>query len=186
MKIVYIVNHLAPYVMHGTEIVTDEYARHLSARGHEVHIIIIREKGIPPYEKRNEGYFVHSIPFSRSMTYTFGEVVYFFRLLLMIKKIGPDIIHAQMIQNGRYAVLLKWALGIPVVTAPRGSDIYTRSDLYRKTIGRFVLKNSDVVIALTEHMKRELNSVHPREIMIVPNGIDGVGDIKDPEKNERG
>jgi len=174
MKIVYIVNHLAPYVMHGTEVVTDKYARYLSERGHDIHTIIIQEKGIPSYERRNERYSVHAIPFTKTFTYTFGECIYFFRLLLLIKSISPDIVHAQMLQNGRFAVLLKWLLGVKAATSSRGSDIYTVSDLYKRTIGTFVVKNSDVVIALTDHMKEALQGVHNREIEIVPNGIDSV------------
>lgn len=172
MKIAYIVNHLVPYQLYGTEVATDHYARYLSERGHEVHVIIIRERGIPEFEARSDRYFVHSIPFTRKLSYTMGEIIYFMRILLLIKKIGPDLIHAQMLQNGRFTALIRMILGIPVIVASRGDDIYTKSDLYKRTIGRFILSGNDLVLALTEHMKRTLLEVKEREIIVVPNGID--------------
>ena len=179
MKIVYIVNHLAPYRLAGTEVATDKYARHLSERGHEVHVIIIREEGIPPFEARSERYFVHAIPFTRRFTYTFGEVLYFLRILLLVKEITPDIVHAQMIKNGRFAVLLRWILGIPAVTAPRGSDIYTSPDWFLRTVGRWVLNGSTRVGALSEDMRtRILRYANPAGITIIPNGIDPPSESK--------
>ena len=47
MKIAILVSGFVPNILGGTEIATYYIAKHLAQRGHDVHVITQREKGMP-------------------------------------------------------------------------------------------------------------------------------------------
>ena len=169
MKIALLVTHFPPKWISGTEIATYNTSKFLSNRGHEVHVLT-RHDGYSKYNEVKDGFRVHRI----NLLYVkfFGIIMYFISLLKLIKKIKPDVIQAQMMTpNGWLAVLIKKFLKIPIIVYPRGDDIYLSSQLYKKTVGKFIFKNSDMVIGMTNDMKKEILKVFEREVVVIPNGI---------------
>lgn len=171
MRIAIIVSSFLPSAMGGTQIATYNIAKFLSDRGHEVHVITIKDRKEKKFEIM-ENFYVHRIKFTRLFTYTFGEMLYYLKILFIVKKSNIEVIHVQMIRHGRAGVLIKKLAGIPFVVSPQGSDIYKSSIYFKKTIAKFVFKNADVVIALTNNMKKEIQKIYKRKVVIVPNGVD--------------
>jgi len=164
MKIILLVYLFPPKWMAGTEIATYYLAEHMAQRGHEVHVITSLDKGLPK-ESYEKGFHIHRLKKIR-----FGLFFLWVDIIRAIRKINPDIIHAQGFFTAVPAIVTKKALNIPFVVWGQGADIY-RPDLFIKIIYKSIYKNADSVIALTEHMKQEMLKSFKREIHIIPNGI---------------
>lgn len=67
--------------------------------------------------------------------------------------------------------LAKKLLRKPYLVWCRGSDVYLPWRFKRAGLG-LALRNADAVIALTKDMKREIQKICNREIIVIPNGID--------------
>ena len=171
MKIAILVFHFPPKSLAGTEIATYNIARYLAKRGHKVHVITSFDKGLPKVDIE-QGFYVHRISWQRAR---FIRVIFFWlKILFLLKKIKPDIIHAQNIGMGVPGFLSKKLRSCskkPYIVWCQGSDIYL-DWRFKEFISKLVLKNADAVIALTEDMKMEIQKICDKEIYVIPNGID--------------
>jgi len=75
---------------------------------------------------------------------------------------------AKMVMPG---FLAKKLLRKPYLVWCRGSGVYLPWRFKRAGLG-LALRNADAVIALTKDMKREIQKICNREIIVIPNGID--------------
>jgi N-acetyl-alpha-D-glucosaminyl L-malate synthase BshA len=168
MKITIIVPAFPPKVLGGTEIATYNIAKYLGKRGHEVHIItqinVEQLKGV-----EEEKFYVHSIKFKKIPL--LGIMIFWIKVLFTLKKIKPDIIHAQNLDMGVGGVLAKLFLKIPYVVYGRGTDVYSPW-IFKKTISKIIIKNAGAAITLTEDMKKEMTKIYSRDISVIPNGLD--------------
>lgn len=167
MKIALLVQNFLPKWLAGTEIATYNIAKHLARRKHDVYVITRLDNGLPK-EGREEGFNIHRI-LHRKIKFI-GVVALWMKIVSLLKKIDPDIIHVQGIGIGLPAFFAKKLLRKPFVVWGQGSDIYL-PDIFTKQISRFVLKNADAVIALTESMEKKMRKIYDREIFVIPNGI---------------
>ena len=174
MKIAIIVNLFPPKWIGGTEIATEYMAEHLARRGHEVHIITSLDDDLvrDSFEK---GCRIHRLPVIRIRT--IGLIFFWTDIYRTIKKIGPDLVHAQSIIFAIPALISKKLLKIPYVFWGQGSDVYFR-DWFMILVSKTIIKNADSAIALTKNMKMFLQAIYPRDIAIVPNGIE-IDDYRD-------
>ncbi len=168
MKIAIFVGLFPPKWLAGTEIATYNMADHLAQRGHEVHVITSHDAGLPELSKEND-FYIHRIPGPKIRF--IGIVTFWVKICLKIRKIKPDIFHAQSLLCGIPALATKNFLKIPYVIWGQGSDIYLPGRFTRIT-SKPILQNADAVLALTENMKQKMREIYDREISIVPNGID--------------
>ena len=169
MRVALIIYGFLPVHIGGTEVATYHIARHLINEGHEVHIITIRDSGLPK-EEITDGIYIHRV----SNRFRQRRVTnWLFRLgaLKKIAEINPDIIHCQDIWSGIIGLASKRLLGKPYIACGQGTDIYS-SWKHKKTVTKIVSKNADAVIALTEDMRKRLLDIYKREVYIVPNGIE--------------
>jgi glycosyltransferase involved in cell wall biosynthesis len=169
MRIVFLVSLFPPKWLAGTEIATYNIAKHLARRGHEVHIITRHDEGLPK-EALEEGFCIHRISIPKIKFVR----LYVLKELLLIKRLNPDIVHAQSIWRGLACVLAKKLFRIPYVVWGRGSDVYLPWR-FKGPISKLVLNNANALIALTEHMKRKMCELLGRErsdVFVIPNGID--------------
>jgi glycosyltransferase involved in cell wall biosynthesis len=88
-------------------------------------------------------------------------------LVALLKKIDPHIVHVQGFWMGSCGLVGKKLLKKPYVVWSQG-----HIPLGRKCVTTIVLRDADAVIALSDHMKEELQRMWPRDISIIPNGID--------------
>jgi len=167
MKIAIIVPLFPPKWLAGMELATWNIAKHLVRRGHEVHVITTRDAGLTG-ESQEEGFYVHRLrcPKARFL----GPLLFLIKALLALRKINPNIIHAQSIFPGLYALIAKKVLGKPYLLQNHGMVYVSRP--FRNQISKLVLRNADAVLALTEDMKEEMQKICSRDIHVLPNGID--------------
>jgi N-acetyl-alpha-D-glucosaminyl L-malate synthase BshA len=168
VKIAILVLEFPPRHLAGTEIATYNLAKHLAARGHEVHVITTWDDGLPK-ESTLEGILVHRIRVMRIPLLGFAS--YFVGAFRVIVRVNPDLIHSQSIPTALHSLLMKKVLKKPYVVWARGSDIYLPSRL-DKLFCRFTLKKASTVITLTADMKKNIRSICQQEAIVIPNGID--------------
>ena len=181
MKIAILVLSFPPEWLAGTEIATYYIAKYLARRGHEVHVLTSLDKGLPK-ESMERGFYVHRLKVPRIRF--LGIISFWIKASLLLKKINPDIIHAQSNMVSIPGFLAKKFARKPYVIWGQGSDIYL-SWLFKKPILKLVLKSAAAVIALTEDMKREMKKICNRDILVIPNGIELEGFeslLSDPDK----
>jgi len=168
IKIAILVPAFPPKVLGGTEIATYNIAKHLGKRGHEVHIIT-QVNGEQLKGVEEEKFYVHSIKFRKVPL--LGIIIFWIKVLFVLKKIRPDIIHAQNLDMGIGGVLAKFFLKTPYVAYGRGTDVYSPW-IFKNAISKIIIKNAGAVITLTEDMKKEMTKIYKRDISVIPNGLD--------------
>lgn len=180
MKIVILVGFFPPKWLAGTEIATYNLATHLARRGHEVHAITSRDTGLPEFSEEN-GFFVHRIAWPKVRF--IGTVASWAKIYLKIRKLKPDIIHAQSLELSILALISKRILKTPYVVWGQGSDIYLPGRFTRMT-SKPIIQNADAVLALTKDMRQKMQGIYDRDISIVPNGVE-LERFKIPPRDKR-
>ena len=168
MKIAILVPMFLPKHLGGVEIATYEIASHLAKKGHKIHVVTLWDSGLPD-KSIEQGFFVHRLKLPRIKF--IGVAIFWLRILYVLKKIDPEIIHVQSVTIAMPAYLVGKFLKKPYIVCGHGFDLYF-SWRFKKAISRLVLKNANVVIALTENMKNDMQKIYNREIIVIPNGID--------------
>jgi glycosyltransferase involved in cell wall biosynthesis len=168
MKIAIIVHSFLPKWPNGTQIATYFMAEHLARRGHVVHVITTLDEGLPE-ESCEKGFYIHRIPLIKIRI--FGALFHWRAIIRTLRKIEPDLVHAQSLISGMPALISKKMLKIPYIVWGQGSDVYLPNGLVKLT-SKTVIKNADSAIALTEDMKRVMQDIYNRDIAVVPNGIE--------------
>jgi len=167
MKIAIIVPLFPPKWLGGTEIATWNIAKYLAGRGHEVHVITTWDTGLQR-ESLEDGFHVHRLRYLKARF--LGPLLFSLKALLALRKIKPDIVHAQSMLPGLCALIAKKVLSKPYLLSELAM-VYFPS-LLQNQILRLALRNADAVIALTEDMKNEIRKICRRDIYVLPNGID--------------
>ena len=168
MKIAILVLLFPPKWLAGTEIATHNIASHLAQRGHEVHVITSRDRGLPT-ESSEQGFQIHRVGFPRVRV--FGLMAFCMAAVLKVRRLNPDIVHQQDVKLGAVGFMAKKLLRRPWVVWGQGSDVYLPWT-FKRPISKLVLKNADAVIALTADMKAEMCKICSRGIDVIPNGVD--------------
>lgn len=81
-------------------------------RGHELHVVTSPGEGILDFE-RAEGVPVHQVPMPRAIT-PGRDALALARLVALIRRLGPDLVHAHTPKGGLLGTLAARAAGIPV------------------------------------------------------------------------
>jgi glycosyltransferase involved in cell wall biosynthesis len=168
MKIAILVGLFPPKWLAGTEIATYYMAEHLAQRAHEVHVITSLDEGLPE-ESSEKGFYIHRLP--RTKIRVAGALIFWTDIIRTIRKVSPEVVHAQSLGIAIPALISKMILKIPYVVWGQGSDIYL-PDWFTKLTSKTIMKNANSVIALTGDMKRTMQAIYDRNIVVVPNGID--------------
>ena len=152
MRIIILSHWFLPFKVGGSELAVYHYAKMLSQREHEVHVITqFDNKSLAPSELF-EGFYVHRI--RRWRVRIVGTLLYFLLVCRQIQKLKPDVIHEQGISG--LGFFIKRLLNIPYVVFPRGTELYLSSSLYHRFITSPILCNADARLALTQDMAREM------------------------------
>jgi len=155
-------------------LVTRDIAKHLSARGHSVHILTLLEEG-QSRESVETGVTVHRISFPKLRFV--GFPIFCLAMVSRLRKIDPDIVHIQGFWIASFGLLAGKLLRKPYVVWSHGyawSQMYIPSR-FSSCVTTIALKDADAIIALSDHMKEEIQRVWPRDmpsIFTIPNGID--------------
>jgi glycosyltransferase involved in cell wall biosynthesis len=174
MKIAILVQYFPPKGQAGTEIATYFMAEQLARRGHTVHVITSSSEDLTG-EMVEKGFHIHRIPLNK--TRILGIVLFWYAIIGTIRKIRPDLVHAQSLASGIPALLSKKLLKIPYAVWGQGSDVYFPKGFLIVTPEK-IIRNADAAIALTEDMKRAMQEICHRDIVVVPNGISIVDQVE--------
>lgn len=154
----------------------------LARRGHRVTVITSNEvnhKTCPTKEEKENGVEIHRFPLF--MPKVFREYWLIPDILKSLPHLKADVVHVHGYRclSSCAAIYLAHFEGVPVIFTPHG--IYPPHSLanaflktvFDSTLGRFMLKFSDKIIALTEHNKKLLLHIgaSKEKISIVPNGV---------------
>jgi glycosyltransferase involved in cell wall biosynthesis len=167
MKIALLTYTFPPKWLSGTEVATCNLAKYLARQGHDVHVITSLDAGLPKIETK-DGFQIHRTKFNR-VKYI-GCIIFWAKIVKMLKAIKPDVVHSQMIGMGMPALVAKKLFGLPYVIWGRGSDVYLTL-WYERLFLKPAVKNADAVIALTEQMKEKIGAFYKRDASVIPNGI---------------
>ena len=167
MKIMILVLFFPPKWLAGTELAAYNIAKYLVKIGHEVTVITSYDEGLLNKNKI-EGFEVYRISYSKIRI--FGLFIFWLKIFHIIWKINPEIIHVQGLGMSIPALLSKKILKIPYVISGRGFDVYY-SWRFKNLISKLGLNNSNISIALTEDMKKEMEEYTNKKIVVIPNGI---------------
>jgi len=168
MKIVILVWQFPPKWLAGTELATYDIAKHLALRGHEVHVITSLDQGLCK-ESIEKGFNIHRIRFNKIRL--IGTILFWLAIISKIRKVNPDIVHAQGIGISIPAFMVKLFLNKPYSIWCQGSDIYLPWN-FKRPISKIVFHFADAVIAYSENMKKEIQKISKRDVHIISNGID--------------
>lgn len=164
MKIAILVSGLPPLHNGGTEIATVELAKCASNK-HDVHIIA---GTIQDGEYKINGLNIHTVKAIKG-SYLYGALLVP-GVVSAIKKIKPDVIHAQGIQVALAAFVASKMTRIPYI-------FYGRGEVYTKWFGKdfliwLLINGADRIIAQTRHMAKAFENYTDKGIEVIPNGID--------------
>jgi glycosyltransferase involved in cell wall biosynthesis len=168
MKLAFIIRLYLPQRLGGMEVATDAITRRLAERGHEVHVITSRYKGSSQSGKRG-GVFVHRV-FPANLRFAW-YILFPIKALFAVKRIDPEFVQSQSLFAGIAGLLSKKLLKKPYAVWGRGSDVYLSSPFARPIYAR-VMANADIVMALTNDMKTNMQKNYSRVINVIPNGVD--------------
>jgi glycosyltransferase involved in cell wall biosynthesis len=95
----------------------------------------------------------------------------------------PDVVYAHSLHfhGSIVAARLSRALGVPLVTVAHVGDISALppqarvfADVHEQTVGRFILRRSHTVVAVSQSVARHCarRGADPRAIVVAPNGVD--------------
>lgn len=179
MKIAYIVFRFPPSYVGGTEIATLNISKEIS-KNHEVHVFTKKTKRL----KSDFGFHVHYVGID-SKIHIIDLIGFSLGIIFPLLKIKPNVIHEQTISPiNIISILIKKLLGVPYIVWGQGFDVYMNWPC-KKLITKFVLKHSEIIIALSDDMKNRLLESHKRtNIIIIPNGIDMCKFARHQEKNK--
>ncbi len=157
------------FLAYGQSIHTRRYCTYFAGRGHEVHLVTFSPAEIP-------GVTVHHIDAGH-----IGSEGGNWRVLLkrgkvkqILKRIQPDLLHALYATS--YGAVGRLTGFHPYVLTPLGSDVLVSGKTswrYRKLL-RFVMKGTDLVYALGEHMAEAIREAGaaPGKIIVRYWGVD--------------
>ena len=176
-------------------------ARRQVRQDHEVHIICPHIPGAPFHETMN-GIHVHRFPYfypyrlqslasetgmfsamSQSLLALFqipllliGE---FWCTLKIVRINRIDLLHCHwLVPSGLVGALYSYLTGIPHITSVHGSDLHLlKKNSFLRQLCRFITRNSTIITANSNYMKRQLLAVSPgygKNIPVIPMGIDQI------------
>ena len=98
--------------------------------------------------------------------------VAFARLLALIRRVRPTVVHTHLQAANLYGRLAAWLAQVPVLIATE-HNVYTGKPRRYVVVERWLARETDVLIAVSEHVRRflaEQLGVPPATVRVVRNG----------------
>lgn len=162
----------------GIEIASQDMARSFASMGNSVCVITSGIKTDIENIQKNLSVYRIINPNIKFLS----SVIFWFKVFFILKKVNPDIVHCQTIQMGLPCFVYKRVFKKPYIVWCHGFDVYFKWK-FKKIISRIVFSFSDAVVAITEHMKKELQKTYKKEIFVIPNSVN-LEKFKGHEKQE--
>jgi len=185
MRVLVLVHEYPPIGGGGGKVAEDICAG-LAARGHEVRVLTMHLKGLPPVETR-DGVALIRIRSGRRYAYKaslssmfFYLLSGFFRGLKEIRTWKPDLIHVHFaVPAGALAWILSKLTGTPyVLTAHLGDvpgGVPEKTDRWFQWVRPFtppIWKSAKAVVAVSEYTRALAVKSYSVPVEVIPNGIE--------------
>lgn len=179
-------DYFHPHVGGGVEQVVYEISKRLRNFNCEIIIVTFNNMGVKSYEiyKGIKIYRINALNLTKLLGVQFTLAFHApLSILNICKKENPDLIHV----NNRFyfttlsLVLLKRILKKPLITTlhlgPIDFGSFYLNDMikiYEKIIGKYIIKNSDGIIAVSSDVKKNAYNIYKNinSITEIPNGTD--------------
>lgn len=171
MKIAYVTSFFPPDRLAGAELGTHFMARHMAARGHEVHVLITRPAKARRDIEKKDGYTLHwldwrNIPGLR----LFSEIT---AAGARLRSLCPDLIHGNcLLPGGFVATRMARELRCASVVLCYGYDVSDMQGWQARFFGKPALKHADLLLAASRYTAGQCRRWHPREARIFYAGCD--------------
>ena len=178
-------DYFYPHIGGGVEKVVLELSKNFIKNNDEVHIVTFNTTNSKKFEIY-EGIKIHRIN-TINLTKFIGAQISMspsaiYKIYQLIKEINPDIIniHNRFYFTTLCTILLKRFIHKPIIITLHLGEmkfgnffLRTLINLYEKTIVRYILKNSDHVIAVSDGVKNHIFTLSKSlDITVIPNGVD--------------
>jgi len=171
MKIVILSYKFPPQHLSGLEMGSDFMARELVKKGHNVHVIVTRRDAHQEFNISQYGYTlwripVLPIPLMRSLFEVFVAS-------MLIVFIRPQQLHGQaLIPCGLLSGFWGKLLNIPSLMYLYGRDVVHPHYFLRQILGSKAIKWNSMVLAATQHCKKNALKIFERDIPVYYSGFD--------------
>lgn len=156
--------------LRGAELFASQLSQHLEGMGHRVYLVALYPGN---YELPFTG---EKIYLNRSNSMRWTDYRGWKTLATLIKKYQPDIVQCNAGDTLKYAVLskllFKWRQPIIARNASMVS-LYIHNP-FTKWVNRLLYKQTDWIISVSEHSKKDLNDLFPhtqRKSTVIPIGV---------------
>lgn len=180
----------------GTESQLVKLAAQFAARGHDVHVIAVRDGG--PYEATLRAAGVPARVFGyggirlrdrtgrRRPRIVFAEVGRLCAIWRHLRELRPDVCHAFLFTCYTQVLPLAWAAGVPVrVNGRRGASPPVPTGLHRALLDFAGRRVSNLYVANSRALAEELvtNENVPADLIeVIANGVELPGETADPAR----
>ena len=170
MKVMLVVNEFPPEKIAGTAMATKALAEHLSARGHDVCVVVTtscpkdKQADITPHD-----YELVWLPTCHIKG--LGWLMRIWNSLKQAKAFQPDVIQGQAVSCGLIAGVLGRMLGVPSICYAQGYDVYQASWWQKKTEIRWGCSLPDQCLAVTQHLKHAMQQVVDVPVSLMPHAF---------------
>lgn len=170
MRIAILTTRFPPRDIGGAEVSIYNTAR-LLAKRYEVHVITREQEALRDNSVK-EGFRIHTVKCMGG----FNHLRYWSTARALEKKtleVRPDLIYSEALYSaGLAGARAGKRLGIPVIIRLAG-EIYWTGGFFQRRAVRGILKDTTLVIALTEHMRQEVLRYYPKaRVEVIGEGVD--------------
>ncbi|MEV6867964.1 glycosyltransferase, partial [Streptosporangium subroseum] len=162
----------------GTETQLCLLARQLHDRGVEPHVLLLAKGGPHEASLREAGIGVHHlgfVPFSSGPTALPRNLRAFARLVGLLRRLRPDVLHAFLLESYALGVPAARLARVPVVIAGRRSlSFYKRDRGWAFALGKASTRLTDHVVANAAAVAedaRTIEHIPPHKISVIYNGL---------------
>ena len=170
MRIMLIVNEFPPEKIAGTAMATKALAEYLSARGHDVCVVVTtpcppeKQADIAPHE-----YELVWLPACHIKG--LGWLMRIWNSLKQAKAFQPDVIQGQAVSCGLIAGVLGRVLRVPSLCYAQGYDVYQASWWQKKTEIRWGCSLPTRCLAVTQNLKQSISDIVDMPVSLMPHAF---------------
>lgn len=186
-----VLNYEFPPVGGGGGRACADLCKQLAGRGHELHVLTSRARGLDKEEPR-DGYMISRVPTGRRSFFRASFLTMLGYILLgilpglrLIRRMKPDIIHAHFaVPTGALAWVLSKLTGIPYVLTVHLGDVPggvpQKTDRWFRIVAPFIppiWEGASRVVAVSKFTRELAIANYNVPISVIPNGVEIQSDI---------
>jgi len=170
MRIMLVVNEFPPEKIAGTAMATQALVEHLSARGHDVCVLVTT----PCPSEKQQSIAEHDYQlmwFKKRPLRGLGWLWRFMQTLQHAKSFQPDVIQGQAVSCGLLAGVIGRIFGVPSICYAQGYDVYQASWWQKKTEIRWGCNLPTRCLSVTQNLKQTILDIVDVPVSLMPHAF---------------